>query len=83
MAQQPQKQQQHGSYTTHDYENPALMMALQAKSGHKQWMAQSGSLVANLLMCAGSDRILTCDLHESSYQGFFDTPGECPSYYHP
>jgi ribose-phosphate pyrophosphokinase len=63
------------SYTTHDYENPALMMALHAKSGHKMLMAQAGSLVADLLTCAGADRILTCDLHESSYQGFFDIPG--------
>ncbi|KAL2136771.1 hypothetical protein VTI74DRAFT_1423 [Chaetomium olivicolor] len=67
-------QQHHGSYTTHDYENPSLMVALQAKSGHKQFMAQAGSLVADLLTCAGADRILTCDLHESSYQGFFDIP---------
>ncbi|KAK3308923.1 phosphoribosyltransferase-like protein [Chaetomium strumarium] len=63
-----------GSYTTHDYENPALMMALHARSGHKMLMAQAGSLVADLLTCAGADRILTCDLHESSYQGFFDIP---------
>jgi ribose-phosphate pyrophosphokinase len=51
-------------------------MALQARSGHKQIMAQSGSLVADLLTCAGADRILTCDLHENAYQGFFDIPGE-------
>ncbi|KAK4043492.1 phosphoribosyltransferase-like protein [Parachaetomium inaequale] len=67
-------QQQPASYTTHDYENPSLVMALQARSGHKQFMAQAGSLVADLLTCAGADRILTCDLHESAYQGFFDIP---------
>ena len=67
--------QQPGSYTTHDYENPSLVMALQARSGHKQFMAQAGSLVADLLTCAGADRVLTCDLHESAYQGFFDIPG--------
>lgn len=50
------------------------MMALHTKPGYKQWMAQSGSLVADLLTCAGADRILTCDLHESTYQGFFDIP---------
>ncbi|KAK4147112.1 phosphoribosyltransferase-like protein [Dichotomopilus funicola] len=61
-------------YTTHDYENPSLAMALQAGSGHKQFMAQAGSLVADLLTCAGADRVLTCDLHESAYQGFFDIP---------
>jgi ribose-phosphate pyrophosphokinase len=65
----------HGQYTTHDYENPALMMAVQSKTGYKHWMAQAGSLVADLLTCAGADRVLTCDLHESSYQGFFDIPG--------
>ncbi|KAK4103846.1 phosphoribosyl pyrophosphokinase [Parathielavia hyrcaniae] len=60
-----------GNYTTHDYENPSLVMTLQ---GQKQFMAQAGSLVADLLTCAGADRVLTCDLHESAYQGFFDTP---------
>ncbi|KAK4169159.1 ribose-phosphate pyrophosphokinase 5 [Cladorrhinum sp. PSN259] len=90
-AKQQQQQQPEGilqetiTYTTHDYENPTLMMALntttsQSKSGggrggfYKQWMAQSGSLVADLLTCAGADRVLTCDLHESTYQGFFDIP---------
>ncbi|KAK4460686.1 ribose-phosphate pyrophosphokinase 5 [Cladorrhinum samala] len=63
------------SYTTHDYETPGLMMAFrQSKPNFKTWMAQSGSLVADLLTCAGADRILTCDLHESTYQGFFDIP---------
>lgn len=61
-------------YTTHDYQSPALMMAVQNTTGYKQWMAQAGSLVADLLTCAGADRILTCDLHESTYQGFFDIP---------
>jgi len=65
-----------GNYTTHDYESPSLMMALQATSGHKHFKAHAGSLVANLLTCAGADRILTCDLHEKAYQGFFDIPGK-------
>lgn len=66
------------SYTTHDYENPALMMTLHQKtrSGHKHLTAQAGPLVADLLTCAGADRVLTCDLHEPAYQGFFDIPGE-------
>ncbi|KAH8887342.1 phosphoribosyl pyrophosphokinase [Thozetella sp. PMI_491] len=62
------------TYTTHDYENPSLVMAFQAKPGYKQWVAQAGNLVADLLTCAGADRVLTCDLHESTYQGFFDIP---------
>ncbi|KAK3994757.1 ribose-phosphate pyrophosphokinase 5 [Cladorrhinum sp. PSN332] len=73
-----------GMYATHDCENPGPMMVLSPvgdkskapppRPGYKQWMAQSGSLVADLLTCAGADRILTCDLHESTYQGFFDIP---------
>ncbi|KAK0720341.1 ribose-phosphate pyrophosphokinase 5 [Lasiosphaeris hirsuta] len=66
--------QQQAHFTTHDYENPTLIMAVQAKAGYKQWVAQAGSLVADLLTCAGADRVLTCDLHESTYQGFFDIP---------
>ncbi|KAK4219508.1 ribose-phosphate pyrophosphokinase 5 [Rhypophila decipiens] len=61
-------------YTTHDYENASLAVALQSKSHYKQWSAQAGSLVADLLTCSGADRVVTCDLHESSYQGFFDIP---------
>ncbi|KAK3940716.1 ribose-phosphate pyrophosphokinase 5 [Diplogelasinospora grovesii] len=68
------QQTSQGQYTTHDYENPSLVMAFQSKPGYKQWMAQAGSLIADLLTCAGADRILTCDLHESTYQGFFDIP---------
>ncbi|KAK0670861.1 putative ribose-phosphate pyrophosphokinase [Cercophora samala] len=71
---QPSSSQQ-GQFTTHDYENPSLMLSLHPpRPGYKQWMAQSGSLVADLLTCSGADRILTCDLHESTYQGFFDIP---------
>lgn len=34
----------------------------------------TAKLVANLLEAAGSDRILTMDLHASQIQGFFDVP---------
>ena len=44
-----------GSYTTHDYENLSHIGAFQAKPGYKQWVAQAGTLVANLLTCAGAD----------------------------
>ncbi|AEO56160.1 hypothetical protein MYCTH_2300745 [Thermothelomyces thermophilus ATCC 42464] len=73
-----------GSYTELDHENPSssstttmmmMMMALQAKPGHEHVTAHVGSLAADLLTCAGADRILTCDLHEKAYQGFFDIPG--------
>lgn len=45
-----------GSYTTHDYENPGLISTFQAKPGYKRWVAQAGTLVADLLTCAGADQ---------------------------
>jgi len=45
----------HSVYTTHDYENASHVGAFQAKPGYKQWVAQAGTLVANLLTCAGAD----------------------------
>lgn len=62
------------SFTTHDYEKPTNARAFQAKPGYKQWIAQAGTLVADLLTCAGADHIITMDLHDPQYQGFFDIP---------
>ncbi|KAB5566439.1 phosphoribosyltransferase-like protein [Coniochaeta sp. 2T2.1] len=75
------------TFTTHNYENPALVSTFQAKPGYKQWVAQAGTLVADLLTCAGADHIVRLsrlrkdilssellDLHDSQYQGFFDVP---------
>ncbi|KAI5815486.1 phosphoribosyltransferase-like protein [Pyronema omphalodes] len=45
-----------------------------ANTGYKQWVAQAGTLVAELLTCAGADHIITMDLHDPQYQGFFDIP---------
>lgn len=44
------------------------------QSGYKEWVAQSGTLIANLLMAAGADHIITLDLHDPTFQGFFDIP---------
>ncbi len=65
---------QAGTYTTHDYENQSFVPAFQAKPGYKQWVAQAGTLVADLLTCAGADHVITMDLHDAQYQGFFDVP---------
>ena len=46
----------------------------QPQRGYKQWVAQAGTLVADLLTCAGADHIITMDLHDPQYQGFFDIP---------
>ncbi|EFX04009.1 ribose-phosphate pyrophosphokinase [Grosmannia clavigera kw1407] len=61
-------------FTTHDYDNYATVSQFQAKPGYKQWVAQAGILVANLLTCAGANHIITMDLHDPQYQGFFDVP---------
>jgi ribose-phosphate pyrophosphokinase len=42
--------------------------------GYRQWVAQSGKLIADLLTCAGADHVITMDLHDPQYQGFFDIP---------
>ncbi|KAJ5940681.1 hypothetical protein N7516_000849 [Penicillium verrucosum] len=48
--------------------------SFQPRPGYKQWVAQAGTLVADLLTCAGADHIITMDLHDPQYQGFFDIP---------
>ncbi|KAL2759666.1 hypothetical protein ACRALDRAFT_1046950 [Sodiomyces alcalophilus JCM 7366] len=62
------------NYTTHDYENHNLLANFKSKPGYKQWVAQAGTLVADLLTCAGADHVITMDLHDPQYQGFFDVP---------
>ncbi|KAI8821525.1 phosphoribosyltransferase-like protein [Fimicolochytrium jonesii] len=43
-------------------------------SAYKQWTARSGTLMANMLTAAGADHIITMDLHDPQFQGFFDVP---------
>ncbi|SCU87776.1 LADA_0E06084g1_1 [Lachancea dasiensis] len=43
-------------------------------AGYKLWVAQAGTLIANLLTTAGADHVITMDLHDSQFQGFFDIP---------
>lgn len=45
-----------------------------SNSGYKLWVAQCGTLVANLLTTAGADHVITMDLHDPQFQGFFDIP---------
>ncbi|KAI9183791.1 phosphoribosyltransferase-like protein [Polychytrium aggregatum] len=42
--------------------------------GYKHWTVRSGTLIANLLVAAGADHIITMDLHDPQFQGFFDIP---------
>lgn len=43
-------------------------------SGYKLWVAQSGTLIANLLTTSGADHIITMDLHDPQFPGFFSIP---------
>ncbi|KAI9339361.1 ribose-phosphate pyrophosphokinase II [Obelidium mucronatum] len=43
-------------------------------NGYKHWTARSGTLIANLLVTAGADHVITMDLHDPQFQGFFDIP---------
>ncbi|CAI7629719.1 unnamed protein product [Penicillium bialowiezense] len=54
--------------------NTSKISAFQPRPGYKQWVAQAGTLVADLLTCAGADHIITMDLHDPQYQGYFDIP---------
>lgn len=54
--------------------NSSKMSTFQPRPGYRQWVAQAGTLVADLLTCAGADHIITMDLHDPQYQGFFDIP---------
>jgi len=54
--------------------NAAKAAAFEPQRGYKMWVAQAGTLVADLLSCAGTDHVITMDLHDPQYQGFFDIP---------
>lgn len=43
-------------------------------AGYKLWVVQAGTLIANLLTTAGADHVITMDLHDRQYPGFFDIP---------
>ena len=57
-----------------DYQEDMIGRILNDSSGYRMWSAQSGKLIANLLVEAGSDHIITLDLHDPQFQGFFDIP---------
>ena len=52
----------------------SVVPAFKPQPGYRQWVAQAGTLIADLLTCAGADHIITMDLHDPQYQGFFDIP---------
>ncbi len=38
-------------------------------NGYKRWSARPGTLIANTLMAAGCDHVMTMDLHDPQFQG--------------
>ncbi|KCV72253.1 hypothetical protein H696_01652 [Fonticula alba] len=53
---------------------PPGEMAPTSRRVREQWQARPGTLVANMLTAAGVDHIITMDLHDAQFQGFFDIP---------
>lgn len=53
---------------------PSIDAYGKTENGYKQWIAQNGTLIANLLITAGADRCITMDLHDPQFQGFFSIP---------
>jgi len=53
-------------------ELPAPSLKTQTK--YKHWTAKSGTLIANMITAAGADQIITLDLHDPQFHGFFDIP---------
>jgi ribose-phosphate pyrophosphokinase len=41
--------------------------AFEPQVGYRQWVAQAGTLIADLLTCAGADHVITMDLHGTQY----------------
>jgi ribose-phosphate pyrophosphokinase len=64
-----------GTHGTNGLSRASTMLPqFQPQPGYKQWVAQAGTLIADLLTCAGADHVITMDLHDPQYQGFFDIP---------
>ncbi|KAI9172894.1 ribose-phosphate pyrophosphokinase [Blastocladiella emersonii ATCC 22665] len=45
-----------------------------AGGGYKVWTAKPGTLIADMLVAAGAQHIITLDMHHPQFQGFFDIP---------
>ncbi|CCD26070.2 ribose phosphate diphosphokinase subunit PRS5 NDAI_0G02930 [Naumovozyma dairenensis CBS 421] len=43
-------------------------------AGYKLWVVQAGTLIANLLTASGADHVITMDLHDPQFPGFFNIP---------
>jgi ribose-phosphate pyrophosphokinase len=41
---------------------------------YEAWPVQSNTMVAKMVMTSGADHVITMDLHDPQFQGFFDIP---------
>ncbi|GMM28128.1 hypothetical protein DAMA08_008440 [Martiniozyma asiatica (nom. inval.)] len=41
---------------------------------YRPWVAQNGMLIASMIETAGANHIVTMDLHDAQFQGFFNIP---------
>lgn len=64
----------HQNGHAHGGNSQYYMSTSEHNTGYKQWSAQAGTLIASLLEAAGADHIVTMDLHDPQFQGFFDIP---------
>ncbi|ODV86939.1 hypothetical protein CANARDRAFT_21919 [[Candida] arabinofermentans NRRL YB-2248] len=53
---------------------PTNNSGVTSSANYRSWIAQSGTLIANMLTSAGANQIITMDLHDPQFQGFFDIP---------
>jgi ribose-phosphate pyrophosphokinase len=53
---------------------PSKSKAKASEPSYKRWLARPGQLIANMLEAAGCDHVITMDLHDPQYEGFFNIP---------
>ncbi|CAL9734699.1 ribose-phosphate pyrophosphokinase 5 [Monosporozyma servazzii] len=63
-----------GGKVSTEVNNDAKELFNAQNSGYKLWIVQAGTLIANLLTTAGADHVITMDLHDKQFSGFFDIP---------
>lgn len=57
------------SYNDHNRVYSASAAGTSNGPSYKKWKARPGTLIANTLMAAGCDHVITMDLHDPQFQG--------------
>ncbi|OMJ07532.1 Ribose-phosphate pyrophosphokinase 2 [Smittium culicis] len=53
---------------------PPIIILFYISLGYKEWCPRNGTLICKLIESAGADHLITMDLHDAQYQGFFKIP---------